>query len=224
LEFVFWLVNDDEADETLKSYLEEFIKNTPLPDSRRVFARLRREFAAIYAGSALAIDYKILPFDNGATLRDIKKCMNDAINLLIKNEAKAADSVTPQLSGDHLVADFRRQLLKAKFIKAGRYAKRLTPLTIQEIETADGFIKCNEPNKFRTMLPTIRMEDWYPDKPTRDRLVALLRKRKIFGPGRQPDTSVRQTMISPYPTRIPYYRVSLKALGLELRNLKVRRG
>jgi putative DNA primase/helicase len=222
LEFVFWLVDDDKADKILKSYLEEFIKNAPLPESRRVFARLRRQFAAIYAGSALAIDYTILPFDKGETLRDIRKCMNDAIDLLINNESREPGSAVPHVSDDPLVANFRKRLVKAKFVRAGRYAEREWDLTVQEIEAAEGFIRFDEPDKVRAMVPTRQLAASYPDKPTRDRLVALLRQQKIFGAGRQADTSARQTMVSPFPKKIPCYWVSLKALGLDWEELQVR--
>ena len=88
LAFLRRLVNDDGADKRLANYMEQFIDNAPLVQSRRVFARLRRRFAAVYAGTALAIDYEILPFSKKATLHDIRKCMNDAIDLLIENELK----------------------------------------------------------------------------------------------------------------------------------------
>ena len=215
------LVNDTDADKKLHRYIKEFIGNAPLLNSRRVFARLRRRFAAVYAGTALAIDYNILPFDKRKTLHDIRKCMNDAIDLLIQNEARASDSAAPHLSDDHLIADFRRQIVKARLIKVGRYANRAKPLTVQEIKAAHGIVKFDEPSKFRVMIPTSQMAAWYQDKPTRNRLVALLRKRKIFGRGRQPDTAARQIMIRPYATKIPCYRVFLKALGLERKDLQV---
>jgi hypothetical protein len=91
---------------------------------------------------------------------------------------------------------------------------------VQDIEAANGFIKFDQPDKFRAMIPTSQMETWY-DKPTRKRLVSLLRKRKIFGPGRQADTAALQIMIRPYPTKIPCYRVVLKTLKMSLADLVV---
>jgi hypothetical protein len=222
LAFLRRLVNDDGADKRLANYMEQFIDNAPLVQSRRVFARLRRRFAAVYAGTALAIDYEILPFSKKATLHDIRKCMNDAIDLLIENESRVPVSAVPHLSDDQLISHFRKHLVEAKFVKVGRYAKRAKHLTVQDIECADGFIKFDEPSKFWTMIPTRRINAWYPDTPTRKRLVALLRRHKIFGPGRQADTSARQTKINPYPTKIPCYCASLKPLGLTLGDLRVR--
>lgn len=221
LAFLRRLVNDDGADKRLANYVEQFIDNAPLVQSRRVFARLRRRFAAVYAGTALAIDYEVLPFSKKATFHDIRKCMNDAINLLIENES-GADPAALHLSDDQLISGFRNQLVQAKFVRAGRYANRAKLLTVRDIEFADGFIKFDEPGKFRTVIPTSRIKTWYRDTPTRNRLVALLRRRKIFGAGRQADTSARQTKINPYPTKIPCYCASLKPLGLTLGDLRVR--
>ena len=221
LAFLRQLINDNNADKTLARYMDEFILHAPLSQSRKVFARLRRRIAAVYAGSALAIDYKILPFRKKETLQALRKCMNDGIDLLIANEVAGMDSSVSFLSDEQLVANFCKRLSLAKFVKAGRYAKRAKHLTVQDIEAADAFIKFDQPGKFRAMIPTSQMEAWYPDKLTRNRLVSLLRKRKIFGPGRQADTSARQIMIKPYPTKIPCYCVFLKAFKVSLADLDV---
>jgi hypothetical protein len=201
--------------------MDEFILHAPLSQSRKVFARLRRRIAGVYAGSALAIDYKILPFRKKETLQALRKCMNDGIDLLIANEAGGTDSATPSPSDDQLVMEFRERLSFLNYVKAGRYANRAKHLTVQDIEAADGFIKCDQRGQFRAMIPTSKMETWYQDRPTRNRLISLLRTRKIFGPGRQADTSACQIMIKPYPTKIPCYRVFLKTLKVSLANLDV---
>ena len=71
------------------------------------------------------------------------------------------------------------------------------------------------------MLQTRRLGDWYPDEAIRKRLVELLRSRKIFGAGRQADTCSRQVKFKPYPNKIPVYWLSLKALGLPMKDLQV---
>lgn len=221
LAFLTRLINDSNADKTLAHYMDEFILHAPLLQSRKVFARLRRRIAAVYAGSALAIDYQILPFGKKKTLQALRKCMNDAIDLLIANEAAGTNSSAPSISDDQLVADFREHLSFAKYVKAGRYANRAKPLTVQDIESADGFIKYDLLGQYRTMIPTSQMEAWYQDRPTRNRLISSLRTRKIFGPGRQADTSALQIMIKPYPTKIPCYRVFLKTLKMSFADLVV---
>jgi hypothetical protein len=221
LAFLRQLINDNDADKKLSRYMKAFILFAPLVQERKVFARLRRRIAAVYAGSALAIDYKILPFGKLETSLALRKCMNDGIDLLIANEAAGTDSAAPSVSDDQLVADFRERLSFANYVKAGRYAKRAKHLAVQDIGAAGGFIKFDQPRQFRTMIPTKQMDAWYQDRPTRKRLVSLLRKRKIFGPGRQADTSALQIMIKPYPTKIPCYRVVLKTLKMSLADLVV---
>ena len=219
LEFLRLLVNDSDADSKLKAAVNEFIKRAPVPQSRRVFARLRRRFAAVYAGMTLAIDYKILPFTKEATFRDLLKCMDDAITLLIENEATS--SAAPSLSDNTLIAQFREHLIGAKFVKAGAYAKRTNSLTAEQIKAADGFINYCKPEKYRVMLQTSCVRTWCPDEATRNRLVTLLRSREIFHAGRQTDTNSHQVKFKPHPRKIPAYWLSLKALGLTMKDLQV---
>ena len=221
LEFLRLLVNDSDADKKLKAAVDEFIKKALLPQSqsRNVFMRLRRRFAAVYAGMALAIDYEILPFRKSATLRDLRKCMNDAINLLIENETTSSAAL--RLSDDDLIAQFRQHLIGAKFIEAGAHATRAESVTVEQIETADGFINYAKPEKYRVMLQTRRMRTWYPDEATRNRLVTLLRSQEMFLPGRQDDTCSRQVMITPHPHKLSVYWLSLKVFGLTKEDLQV---
>jgi hypothetical protein len=135
LEFLPRLVDDDDADQKLTAASDEFISKCPLPphsESGRALGRIRRRIAAVYAGMSLAIDYNILPFSKGATLRDLVKCMNDAIDLLITSQAQG--SAAPGLSDDDLITQFRQQLISAKFIRAGAYAKRAKTLTAEQIK------------------------------------------------------------------------------------------
>ena len=201
--FLHRLVNDNEADRTLARYMGEFVSYASLLQSRRVFARLRRRIAACAAGATLACDYRILPFTKQEVFQDFRKCMNDAQDLLIANESKASVSAVPHVSDHQLIADFRKQLGAATFLEVGRYANRTRPITQYDIETADGFIKFHQPDRFQAMIPTRRIKLWYSDKPTRSRLVALLRKWKIFSAGRQADTAARQTKITPIRRRFP---------------------
>jgi hypothetical protein len=58
--------------------------------------------------------------------------MNDAIDLLITSQAQG--SAAPGLSDDDLITQFRQQLISAKFIRAGAYAKRAKTLTAEQIK------------------------------------------------------------------------------------------
>ncbi len=194
VEFVTKFINDSDADAKLKAAVDEFISKSPIPDSqsRKAFARIRRRIAAIYAGMALAIDYDILPFSKEATLRDLRKCLNDAIGLLLTHGVVQAS--TEHDSDDVLIAEFRKKLRSAKFVIAGAHADRTKPLTGEQIKAADGYINYVEPNGPRLMLQTRLMRTWYPDEAKRNRLVSLL--RNILA-GRQSDTCSRQVSLKP---------------------------
>ena len=221
LEFLLRLVNDNNADQKLNAAVEEFISKAPIPQSqsRKAFARIRRRIATVYAGMVLAIEYEILPFSREATLRDLRTCMNDAINLLIENEASGSAALGR--SDDDLISEFRKHVIDADFIKAGAYAKRKKSLTTERIESADGFINFVQPNRYRLMLRTRRMLTWYPDEANRNRLVKLLRSCRIFLAGRQADTCSRQVKFKPYRNKISAYWLSLKTLGLQPKDLQV---
>jgi hypothetical protein len=221
LEFLSWLVDDPNADQDLKKAVEEFIVKAPLPpsQSRKAFARIRRRIAAIYAGMTLAIDYGILPFTKEETLRDLRTCMNDAINLLLTNEPRSL-AVLGQ-SDDELMARFRRHLRSANFVNAGAYAQRDKPQTAEQIETADGFISYVKPRKYRAMLRTSCLRTWFPIGAERTRLISVLRKRNVLLPGRQADTCARQISLKPLSRKIPVYWLSLKALSLTVEDFHV---
>jgi putative DNA primase/helicase len=220
IEFLSWLIDDNYADRDLKRAVEEFIAKAPIPQSqsRKAFARMRRRVAAVYAAMALAIDYGILPFSKEETLRDLRICMKDAINLLIENEGTG--SAAPSLSDDALIAQFRERLIGAKFIKGGAYAKRKN-LTAEQIEAADGFINFSQPGEYRVMVQTRCLRHWHSDEPFRNRLITLLRDQGMIFAGRQSDTCARQVSLKPHSHKISVYWLSLKALGLGLENLQV---
>lgn len=123
--------------------------------------------------------------------------MHEAINLLIKNQMSGYTALS--LSDDELIAQFRKQLIAAKFISAGAYANRTRSLTAEQIEAADGFINFVKPEKYRVMLQTRLMRAWFPDERTRNRLVSLLRNQRMILAGRQADASSRQVSLRPHP-------------------------
>jgi hypothetical protein len=222
VEFLRQLVNDKKADNKIRAAMDEFIHNSPLPHDSRLFARLRRRLAAIYAALALAIDYNILPFRKDQCQRDVRQCMNDAIDLLVRQEREAVASGTTSLSQDEIISDFQQRLRAAKFMELRAQKPEAQPRIPQEIEQADGFVKFSRAQKFRVMLCTRQFRIWYPNKAMRNRVCVALRENGIFRPGRQADTASRQIMIKPWPKKIPCYRLSLKALGVKLSDLAVR--
>ena len=72
-------VNDPDGLETLKKYKEQFERDAELPDGHNAYYRVRSNFAVMYAGAALAIDYEILPWKKGPTFRAVEKCMRLAL-------------------------------------------------------------------------------------------------------------------------------------------------
>jgi len=216
--FLLKLVDDNTANKALARYMDEFISCSPLPQSRRLFARLRRRFAVVYAGSALAIDYKILPFQKNATLRDIRKCMHDAMDLLIELESAAVDVAAPHLSDDQLVAEFRDHICKAKFMKVGRYRKNRQALSDAQIQQAFGFINFVAPDECRAMLRSTCLKRWFPEFAVRNRLVRLLRARRILMEGRAADVSTQHLMIN--HRKIPCYCIKLLNLQIAPRQIQ----
>ena len=67
---------------TLGKYMREFEKHSPVSADHRAFYRIRTNFAVVYAAAALAIDYDILPWKKKSTLKDIRKCMKLAFDVL----------------------------------------------------------------------------------------------------------------------------------------------
>ena len=221
VEFLSWLVDDPYADRDLKIAVEEFIAKAPIPQSqsRKAFARICRRIAAIYAGMALAIDYGMLPFTKEETLRDLRTCMDDAINLLLANEAPNSAALS---QSDHdLIAQFRRHLHSATFIYAGAYALPETSPTAEQIEAAVGFINFTKPEKYRVMLQTRCLRTWFPIGADRNRLMSLLKERNMLLEGRQADTYARQLSLKLLSRKLPVYWLSLKGLGLTLEDLHV---
>jgi hypothetical protein len=203
--------------DSIKRYIDEFVAKSPLSESKTSFARMRRYFAAVYGAAALAIDYKILPFNKKATLKDIRGCMNDAIDLLVASKASAASPVTQQVSDEQLVKDFRTRLRSAHYLLIGR---RKTPLTEQMIKNADVlFIRASANGRQKTKLLAHRFKEWYPQTPVRNRLGAILRERKIFGRGRQPDALTTQVKLRPYPKRLACYSLFPDKLGLSVKDI-----
>jgi hypothetical protein len=66
----------------LRKYMREFEKHSPVSADHRAFYRIRTSFAVVYVAAALAIDYDILPWKKTSTLKDIRKCMNLAFDVL----------------------------------------------------------------------------------------------------------------------------------------------
>jgi hypothetical protein len=215
--FVRRLVADEEAEKAIQTYMKAFVENSPLQIGTSAFTRIRRRFALVYTGLALAIDYKILLLDKGASLRDVQKCMSDAINLLIeRTSSPGAAPFVAIILDDELVKGFRKRVASASFTKIGFPNK---PLSADVAEAADGFLKYMPQNKGRALLQAERLREWYPESSIRNRLVGLLHARQMLHAGRQKDALTHLVTATSHGPRLPCYWLSLKAIGVKASNL-----
>lgn len=197
-------LTDKHAEENLKGYVDEYLTRVPLVDQFRPFGRIRRFFAITYASAAQAIDYQILPWGKEATLRDIAKCMSDAMDQLTVVGSASANAQDTQEDGS-LLDEFRGQFQKAKFI-------RLDRSTAKKLKKADGLIRPTGPGKVQYLLYSKTLEAWFPDVTVRKHLTALLRSQGMIKRGRKADTNTRQFYVAPLKKKVSYYATLRKRI------------
>jgi hypothetical protein len=112
---------------------------TPLETTTSAFTRIRKRFAVIYAATLLAIDYEVLPFEKADSLAEIRKCMVDALDLLVKRLTSSDVSIsTTAISDDKLVKDFHRRVGSVRLLNIRKGEKGAKTQRKSEIESADG--------------------------------------------------------------------------------------
>ena len=111
------------------------------------------------------------------------------------------------------------ELAKAK--EEAEKARAQAEMAKAETEKAKAEAAAAKQENGCTVAGSTGAEATTPDEATRDRLVNLLRSREIFLAGRQADTCSRQVKFKPYPNKIPVYWLSLKALGLTMKDLQI---
>ena len=204
---------DPRAEETLKKYMDQFSEMASLPEQFRWLGRMRRLFAVVYAGAAQAIDYGVLPWGKQATLKAILACMTDAMDQLIANFSDSSNGDGEQIkSDDALVAEFKRRLEDAKFLRIERNGGKPNS-TAGRLKKADGFIQTTRPGRVRYLLRSKAMETWFPHVTTRKHLTAVLHSRGILKTGRRADTRTRQIHIAPLKKRVSCYALLRKSLN-----------
>ena len=115
-------------------------------------------------------------------------------------------------SDDALVAEFKRRVEGAKFVRIERNGWKLHS-TAKRLKKADGFIQTTRPGRVRCLLRSKAMEAWFPEVTTRKRLSAVLRSRGVLKPGRRTDTSTRQIHIAPLKKRVSCYALLRKRIS-----------
>ena len=204
---------DKHAEETLKKYMDQFFEAAPLPEQFRWLGRIRRLFAVVYASAVQAIDYGVLPWSKKATLQAILACMTDAMDQLTANFSDFSNGDGERIkSDDALVAEFKRRMEDAKFVRIERNGGKPNS-TAKRLKKADGFIQTARPGRVRYLLRSKAMETWVPHVTTRKRLSTALRSRGILMAGRRADTSTRQIHIAPLKKRVSCYALLRKRIS-----------
>jgi hypothetical protein len=191
--------------------MNEYTDRAPLPGQQRWLGRIRRLFAAVYAGAAQAIDYGVLPWGKNATLSAIRACMADAMEQLIANSGADRESGRGSGQSDQSrLAEFKRRLDGATFVRLERNRRRKVLATC--LTTADGVIRPTTRRKCEYLLFARTMKTWYPDVSARQQLTKLLRSHRILKGGRRADTNTRQVLIAELGTKVPCYGLVRKRL------------
>jgi hypothetical protein len=71
--FLAELMADRGARKKLKKYVANYCEKAPLPNEARSLARIQQNFAVVYAGAALAIDYQVLRWKKKRVLAAIRR-------------------------------------------------------------------------------------------------------------------------------------------------------
>jgi hypothetical protein len=204
---------DKRAEATLKSYMTQFLDAAALPEQSRWLGRIRRFFAVVYASAAQAIDYGVLPWSKKATLKAILACITDAMDQLTANFSDSSNGDgEPIKSDDALVAEFKRLLDDAKFLRIERNGGQPNS-TVGRLKKADGFVQTTRPGRVRYLLRSKAMETWFPHVTTRKHLTAVLHSRGILKTGRRTDTRTRQIHIAPLKKRVSCYALLRKRIS-----------
>lgn len=195
------LVNDKNWEKIVRRYKEQFETEVTAPDESAIF-RIRSNFAVIWAAAALAIDYKLLPWKKGGTLRAIEKCFRRCIGAI------ASPAIAPRAPNSaHVVCEFKKRLDQCE-LRSIKKRKRTSEDEAAARQNADGFII----NKVMH-LKNDRFEEWFPSKQDR----SALKSAGIFMPQRN-DTPTVSKKISGIAGKPRYYVVNyemLKRLALD---------
>ncbi len=196
----------------LNKFISEFIDAAPLQYQLAWLGRIRRFFAVIYAGAALAIEYDVLPWGRKKTLTAIKDCMDDAVEQMVeKGGSGSAADVASTKTDDALLRGFRKLIASAEFVRINP-RRRVGKIRPGILKRANGIVRPTSPGKIEYLLFSDVFDRWCPDISQRRRLKSVLRSRQIIGKGRRPDTSTRQVYISELGRKVPCYRISRKRL------------
>jgi putative DNA primase/helicase len=194
--FIRKLQRDKEAVETLKHYVQDFEAAQTLEAQTAAAMRITKSFAAMYAATALAVDYGIVPWKKAELREALAKCMKSALASLT-NRPDALKNAEPTLAAalkyiidglEHI----RVVKIDPKDKPNGKQVK--TRRTARAIRIGD-----------RIYVQSKTFETWF-EKSNRKAFVSVLQKHGILVRPSRSDTATIQKKIKGVPDR-PYYYV-----------------
>jgi uncharacterized protein (DUF927 family) len=193
-------VNDPHGLKRLKAYKEQFERDAVLPDAHNAHYRVRTNFDAMYAATALAIDYEILPWEKRPTFRAIEKCMRLALATLAtgaKETAGTARAVDPH----HICRNLKERIAEAELVVV-KPKQKVTEEQARARQRADGF-KING----EIYVKPDRLKRWIPTQSER----TALKEQKVIRTERE-DTATVERKIGGIKGKPRYYAVDIRAL------------
>lgn len=211
--FLEHLVQDGTARTKLQAWIAEFmVVAEPLVDSRSV-GRILMSFAIIYAAAQLAIAYRVLPWNSIKTQKALLRCVEEAVRHLSVNGGRdEGGGLESEPSDDEVISAFRQKLAIAEIRPLPQ--KMPTPQEQLLARSAEGFNSLSNDisSEERILLKARVLREWYSDARLRTHVLAVLKKHRILGQGRNSSTGTIQKLISAVgPKRRPYYVIRKSA-------------
>jgi hypothetical protein len=197
--FLDRLMKDKNWEATVRRYKAQFESEVDAPDERAIY-RIRSNFAIIWAAAALAIDYKLLPWNKRGTLRAIEKCFRRCVAALAS--PPPIDPIKARASTSANVLRTLKEKLDKCDLRSVQQGKKASNAEATARQKADGFIINGV-----TYLKNDRVEGWFPF--SRDR--SALREAAIFRTKRK-DTPTVDKKISGIKGKPRYYAIDGDAL------------
>ncbi len=193
-------VADGSNSATLRKYMRVFEKQSPVPADHRAFFRIRTNFAVLYAAAALAIDYDILPWKKAPTLKEIRKCMKLAFDVLHKHGG-ALSSVN-QVDPSGVASELAKRISNCK--KCAIVAiKRDDAKALQARRNAE----CLTING-KSYIKSKVLKTWFPKMDDR----AAMKSAGLFSLGSRNDTPTIEKKIDGIEGKPRYYLIDDAAL------------
>jgi Domain of unknown function (DUF927) len=198
--FLCELTRDKDWEKKVRAYKSEFESKVAAPNSTALH-RIRSNFAIIWAGGALAIDYGVLPWKKSRLRKAVAKCFHRAVSVLQSPDAAKAPGSDPSTPTD-LLATLKQRLARCKLCAIMPHTK-VSDEQLASRRQADGFVINGV-----TYVKHDRLNAWFPEKSAR----IALRQAGVFHT-RRPDTSTVEKKIAGIKGKPRYYGIKAEALG-----------